>query len=264
MKQRPRVLVIAGSDSSGGAGLLRDVHTLSEFNVDTLCAITAVTAQTDDRIDATCYVSPDLVTQQVSNALESGQICAIKIGMLGSRAIVDAVVRALPRRELIPIVLDPVLASSSGVPLLDSDGLTALRDVLLPLSTLVTPNLIEAATLLDEAAATTEMQMVRQAERILSMGPAGVLLKGGHATGKESVDILLVSDAPMMRLGAERVDVQLRGTGCALSSAIAAALAHGSALAPACERGKQYVLSKLLERRLSDSGDRPPQPTAMA
>jgi hydroxymethylpyrimidine/phosphomethylpyrimidine kinase len=249
MKQRPRVLVIAGSDSSGGAGLLRDAQTLSEFNVDTLCAITAVTAQTDDRVDATCYVPPDLVAQQVSNALASGQISAIKIGMLGSRAIVDAVVGALPRRESIPIVLDPVLASSSCVPLLDSDGLAALRDVLLPRSTLVTPNLIEAAALLGEAEATSEARMVQRAERILSMGPTGVLLKGGHATGKESVDILLVSGAPMIRLCAERIDVQLRGTGCALSSAIAAELAHGSALAPACKCGKQYVLSKLLERK---------------
>ena len=249
MKQRPRVLVIAGSDSSGGAGLLRDAQVLSEFNADMLCAITAVTAQTDDRVDATFYVPPDLVAQQVSNALESGQISAIKIGMLGSRAIVEAVVRALPRRELIPIVLDPVLASSSGVPLLDSDGLAALREVLLPLSTLVTPNLIEAAALLGEALATTEARMVEQAERILSMGPAGVLLKGGHATGKEAVDMLLVTDAPMMRLCAERVDIQLRGTGCALSSAIATELGHGSALAAACKCGKQYVLGKLLERK---------------
>jgi hydroxymethylpyrimidine/phosphomethylpyrimidine kinase len=264
MKQRPRVLVIAGSDSSGGAGLLRDAQTLSEFNVDMLCAITAVTAQTDDRVDATCYVPPDLVAQQVSNALKSGQISAIKIGMLGTRAIVDAVVRALPPRELIPIVLDPVLASSSGVPLLDSDGIAALRNRLLARSTLVTPNLIEAAALLGETVATTEARMVEQAERILSMGPTAVLLKGGHATCKESVDVLLIRGAPTLRLSAERVDVHLRGTGCALSSAIAAGLARGFVLAPACECGKQYVLGKLRERTLSDSGDRPLQPTATA
>lgn len=248
MKQRPRVLVIAGSDSSGGAGLLRDAQVLSEFNVEMLCAVTAVTAQTDDRVDATCYTPPDLVAKQVSNALESGQISAIKIGMLGTRAIVDAVVSSLPSRDLIPIVLDPVLASSSGASLLDSDGLAALRDELLSRSTLVTPNLIEAAALLGDAVATTAAQIVRQAERILSMGPTGVLLKGGHATGKESIDLLLVTGAPVMRLCAERVDVQLRGTGCALSSAIAAGLAHGSTLTPACERAKQYVLGKLLER----------------
>lgn len=248
MKQRPRVLVIAGSDSSGGAGLLRDTQVLSEFDVDALCAVTAVTAQTDTRVDATCYLPPDLVVRQVRNSLEGGPIGAIKIGMLGTGAIVDAVVSALPPRDLIPIVLDPVLASSSGVPLLDGDGLAALRDVLLPRATLVTPNLIEAAALLGEAVATTEARTVAQAERILSMGPAGVLLKGGHATGKESVDVLSVAGAPTMRMCAERVDVQLRGTGCALSSAIAAALAHGLLLAPACERGKQYVLGKLLER----------------
>lgn len=250
MKQRPRVLVIAGSDSSGGAGLLRDAQVLSEFNVDTLCAVTAVTAQTDDRVDATCYVPADLVAKQVSNALESGRISVIKIGMLGTRAIVDAVVSSLPPRDRIPIILDPVMASSSGVPLLDRDGLIALRDRLLPRSTLVTPNLIEAAALLGEPVATTETQMVEQAERILSMGPTGVLIKGGHATGKESVDVLVVHGAPTMRLCAERVDVQLRGTGCALSSAIAAALAHGTPLVPACKRGKQYVLSKLRERML--------------
>jgi hydroxymethylpyrimidine/phosphomethylpyrimidine kinase len=150
------------------------------------------------------------------------------------------------------------------VPLLDSDGLTALRDRLLPRSTLVTPNLIEAAALLGEAAATTEARMVEQAERILSMGPTAVLLKGGHATGKESVDVLLIRGAPTLRLSAERVDVHLRGTGCALSSAIAAGLARGSALAPACECGKQYVLGKLRERTLNDSADRPLQPTATA
>lgn len=254
MKQRPRVLVIAGTDSSGGAGLLRDAQVLSELNVDVLCAVTAVTAQTDTRVDSTCHLPPDLVARQVRNAMESGSISAIKIGMLGTRAIVDAVVSTLPHRDLIPIVLDPVLTSSSGRSLLDRDGLAALRDFLLPRATLVTPNLTEAATLLGEDVASTETRMVEQAGCILRMGPTGVLLKGGHATGKESVDLLAVAGAPIARLRAERVDVQLRGTGCALSSAIAAALAQGFELAPACERGKQYVLGKLLERSLRDSG----------
>lgn len=246
MNGRPRVLVIAGSDSSGGAGLVRDVQVLAELGVDAMCAVTAVTAQTDTRVDIIYPLPPELVHRQVAAALDVGGIGAIKIGMLGTRATVAAVANMLPSRASIPIVLDPVLASSSGSALIDGDGLIALRELLLPRSTVVTPNLLEAATLLGEAVAMTEALMIEQAARILRLGPQAVLIKGGHGAGAESIDILVTATAAPLRFRAERLKVQLRGTGCALSSAIAAALATGCALPAACERGKDHVLAQLV------------------
>ena len=257
MSMRPRVLVIAGSDSSGGAGLLRDVQVLSELNVDVLCAVTAVTAQTDARVDATHAVPPELVRQQISNAFEIGGIGAVKIGMLVNSAIVEAVASALPSRKAIPIVLDPVLVSSSGAALLDDAGVIALKELLLPRCTLATPNLSEAAVLLDDSVALTEAAMVEQAQRILRMGCQGVLLKGGHSIGNEAVDVLVTATKPPRRLPAERVNAQLRGTGCALSSAIAAHLAMQASLTPACESGKNYVLGKLRNAQASTSAGEP-------
>ena len=225
--------------------MLRDTQVLAELGVDALCAITAVTAQTDTRVDATHSMPREVVRQQLNNAFESGGIGAVKIGMLGNRATVEVVAEALPSRESSPIVLDPVLVSSSGAPLLSDAGLASLKELLLPLCTLVTPNLNEAAALLGDSVADTETAMVTQAERILRMGAQGVLLKGGHATGDEAVDVLVTTSAPPMRFPAPRVNVQLRGTGCALSSAIAAHLALQASLASACDRGKRYVLSKM-------------------
>jgi len=148
MNRRPVVLVIAGSDSSGGAGLIRDVQVLSDLGVDSLCAITAVTAQSDSQVRAVHLMPAELVRAQISAALATRPVDAIKIGMLGNRAIVEAVAQCLPARTAIPIVLDPVLVSSSGGVLLDARGRTALLEKLLPQSTLVTPNVPEIAALL--------------------------------------------------------------------------------------------------------------------
>jgi hydroxymethylpyrimidine/phosphomethylpyrimidine kinase len=198
---RPVVLVIAGSDSSGGAGLLRDVQVLTRLEVEARCVVTAVTAQTHTAVSAIHHVPPEIVREQMRAALETGDIGAIKIGMLGTLETIEAVIEALPSRDRIPIVLDPVLSSSSGGSLLKPSAQTRLKDLLLPRVTLVTPNLPEAARLLVTA-----------------------------------------SDAPV-RLCAARVGGALRGTGCALSSAIAANLALQVPLIPACERAKAYVWS---------------------
>lgn len=245
MSVRPRVLVIAGSDSSGGAGLLRDVRVLCEFGVDASCAITAVTAQSDHHVASKCVLSAELVRRQVRTVLESGPVSAIKIGMLAGGAIVEAVSQVLPAREQVPIVLDPVLVSSSGTPLLDGDGLLALKEHLLSRCTLITPNLMEAATLLGKDIAATPAAMLKQAQKLLRFGCASVLLKGGHAEGAEAVDILVTRAASPAVLRAERLNVSLRGTGCMLSSAIAASLACGMPLASACQRAKDYVQGKL-------------------
>jgi hydroxymethylpyrimidine/phosphomethylpyrimidine kinase len=252
------VLVIAGTDSSGGAGLVRDVQVITELGARASCVVTAVTAQTNVAVEASCVISPELVRQQLSTALRSHDIRAIKIGMLGNAAIVRAVVDELPDRADIPIVLDPVLCSSSGAVLLDEEGVQLLRDQLLPRCTLVTPNLIEAGALLGESVARTTTEQAEQAPALLRFGSEGVLLKGGHATDAESVDVLATHAGPPILLRAPRLNVSMRGTGCALSSAIAALMAARgreasriALLESACQRAKAYVHEKLSTLRPS-------------
>jgi hydroxymethylpyrimidine/phosphomethylpyrimidine kinase len=243
MAVRPTVLVIAGVDSSGGAGLTRDVCVLADFEVDALCAVTAVTAQSNSRVHAVHHVPPEVVGAQIAAAFDAREIAAIKIGMLGVRATVEAVSEALPSR--VPIVLDPVLAASSGGMLLDADGRRAMRETLFPRVTLVTPNVPEAAALLGEDPANTELELIAQAERLLALGPRAVLIKGGHTAGEEAVDLLVSGNVPVQRIVSLRVQATRRGTGCALASAIAAGLASGRPLAEACERAKRYVVTIL-------------------
>ena len=242
------VLVIAASDSSGGAGLTRDVEVLAHFGCEPLCALTAVTAQTDAQVIAIHLVPAPVVTAQIAAAFADRRVGAIKIGMLGSGATVLAVTQSLPPRAIVPLVLDPVLAASSGAALLDSEGMEALRTRLLPLTTLVTPNIPEAARLLGAAPARTHEELERQARALLDLGPAAVLLKGGHASGDTAADLLVVAGEPTRVFSVPRVPTALRGTGCALASAIAAGLAQRLALAQACEQGKRYV-TKLLRAR---------------
>jgi hydroxymethylpyrimidine/phosphomethylpyrimidine kinase len=246
MNRRPAVLVIAGSDSSGGAGLIRDVQVLNAFGVDSLCAITAVTAQSDSQVCAVQLVPPEHVRAQISAALSTRSIGAIKIGMLGNRAIVAAVVQSLPSCTTVPIVLDPVLCSSSGAALLDADGRQAMRRDLLPRVTVLTPNLPEAAALLDETVAVDEEGQARQALQLRALGPEAVLVKGGHAAGPEAVDLLVTGGNSMHRMTSERLNASCRGTGCALASGIAAGLARGLSLHAACAQSKRYVHHMLL------------------
>ena len=243
MTARPAVLVIAATDSSGGAGLTRDVRVLSDFSVDALCVVTAVTAQSDHKVTAVHHVPPDIVRAQVTAALATRRVGAIKIGMLGTRATVEAVAEALPVSD-VPIVVDPVLVSSSGGMLLDEAGRRALIRVLLPRATLVTPNVPEAAALLGGPLARDEAELLSQGRRLLECGSRAILLKGGHSEGAEAVD-LLISAAGVQRIGSQRVSGSSRGTGCALASGIAASLAKGKSLAMACEAAKTYVLGML-------------------
>ena len=243
------VLVIAGSDSSGGAGLVRDVRTLARFGTQVLCAVTAVTVQSDSRVSAVHPLPPQLVRAQIEAALATGRVGAIKIGMLGTGAVALAVAACLPPRERVPLVLDPVLASSSGAALLDAGGREALRDNLVPRATLVTPNIPEAALLLGTEPATTEEELLRQARAWLALGPAAVLIKGGHGSGGEAVDLLLSAGRSPRRLVAPRTAKTHRGTGCALASGIAAGLAAGLELGDACARAKQHVLELLQQGR---------------
>ncbi|WP_129774752.1 hydroxymethylpyrimidine/phosphomethylpyrimidine kinase [Peristeroidobacter soli] len=239
------VLVIAGTDSSGGAGLVRDVQVITELGARASCVVTAVTAQTNSEVVTSYALAPGLVRQQLRAALRANDVRAIKIGMLGTGANVRAVLDELLDSSDIPIILDPVLCSSSGATLLDPEGERLLRDQLLRRSTLVTPNLIEAGVLLDEPIAKDEGEQATQAEKLLRFGSVGVLLKGGHGTDGDSVDVLATRTGPPLLFRAKRLDVTMRGTGCALSSAIAALMASGMPMELACQRAKTYVHDKL-------------------
>lgn len=247
------MLVIAASDSSGGAGITRDVATLAELGAEARCAVTAVTVQTDREVLAVHALAPDLIAWQIRAALAAGDIGAVKIGLLGQPAAVGALLGTLPARDQTPIVLDPVLAASSGGMLLDREGQRALRTELLPRVTLLTPNIPEAAALLqqplDAAGDLAIERLEEQAYQLLQLGPKAVLLKGGHARGAQVIDILAVQGEPPRHLTAPRIARQRRGTGCSLASAIAAHLAAGRSLVQACGEAQAYVGQTL--RRIS-------------
>jgi hydroxymethylpyrimidine/phosphomethylpyrimidine kinase len=191
-------------------------------------------------------MAPELVRAQVAAAFATREIAAVKIGMLASAAVVHAVAEALAPHARVPVVLDPVLLSTSGGELLEEGGRRALMERLLAGTALLTPNIPEAAALLGCAVARSEVQALEQARELLARGARAVLLKGGHAGGPDSVD-LLVTPQGLERLSAPRLGKTLRGTGCALASAIAAYLALGAPLSPACAQAKAY-LSALLAR----------------
>jgi hydroxymethylpyrimidine/phosphomethylpyrimidine kinase len=240
---RSTVLVIAGSDSSGGAGISRDLRTLHDLDVNGVAVVTAVTAQTNTSVRSIHFVPPATIRDQIATALASNPIRAIKIGMLGTRAAVEAVAASLPLRNEIPIVLDPVLAASSGRSLLDDDARIALIELLFPRATLITPNIPEAAALLGEPVAQGATTLMTYGTRLLADGPRAVLVKGGHGEGDESVDLLISSSADVVKLRGPRLPGTLRGTGCALSSAIAAGLSRELSLVAACREARSYVAS---------------------
>jgi hydroxymethylpyrimidine/phosphomethylpyrimidine kinase len=239
------VLVIGGTDSSGGAGLARDVATLTRCGVGSLTAVTAVTAQTDAAVTAVELLPPPLVRAQITAALATRRVAAIKTGMLGNGAIVAAVAGVIPPRERSPLVLDPVLAATSGRMLLDEAGRAALLALLLPRATLLTPNIPEAAQLLGATPAASAEEIIEQGRALCSLGAAAVLVKGGHDSGPLAIDWLVTGAGCVRRLAAPRLAATRRGTGCTLASAIAAGLAGGAPLELACERAKAHVTEVL-------------------
>lgn len=239
-----RVLVIAATDSSGGAGLTRDVQTLAAWRTEACCAVTAITVQTDQQVLSTHALPGSLIAAQMQAALAGGAVGAIKIGMLGRADGVQAVCENLPTAPGVPIVLDPVLLSSSGGRLLDEEGRERLRQQLLPRVSLLTPNVPEAAALLRVAIAEDEPALVRQMHALLELGAAAVLMKGGHeakARADVVTDRLLLPGGQLLQFRAPRVELERRGTGCSLASAIAAQLAAGVPLAKACAAAQAYL-----------------------
>lgn len=237
----PIALTIAGSDPSGGAGIQADLKTFSALGVYGASVIASLTAQNTRGVQGVFDVPPAFVLRQLESVLDDVPVRAVKIGMLSSSDIMIAVADGLAAREARPLVLDPVMISTSGHRLIAPDAVETLRRRLIPGALLVTPNLPEAAALLDQAPAADEAGMAAQGERIRRLGAHAVLMKGGHAEGRESVD-LLVDVGGVKRFAAARVPTRnTHGTGCTLSAAIAAELAKGFDIADAVAQAKVYL-----------------------
>ena len=234
-------VTIAGSDSGGGAGIQADLKAFSANRVYGASVVTALTAQNTRGVQAIHDVPPAFVQAQIDSVYSDLDVAATKIGMLSNRGVIAAVAEALLRHSVRNIVLDPVMVATSGDRLLSGDAIVALRASLFPLAALITPNLLEAAALLDTSVATDEAAMADQARALLAMGPAAVLIKGGHGTDREAIDILMTPGGGL-RFAAPRIDTRhTHGTGCTLSAAIAAHLAHGTPLPEAVRAAKTYV-----------------------
>jgi hydroxymethylpyrimidine/phosphomethylpyrimidine kinase len=242
----PVALTIAGSDSSGGAGIQADLKTFCAFGVYGASVVTALTAQNTQRVGVIEAVAPQFVAAQLEAVLSDLDVAAVKTGMLANAAIVDVVARRLRAGPPLPLIVDPVMVASSGGALLAADGFALLRDALLPLATLLTPNRPEAALLLGTREATSEEEAVAQAKALRALGCGAVLLKGGHASGAEAVDILC--DGEIRRFARPRLASRHgHGSGCTLAAAIAALIAQGAGIAQAVERAKNYVWRALAE-----------------
>jgi hydroxymethylpyrimidine/phosphomethylpyrimidine kinase len=233
-------LTIGGSDSSGGAGIAADLKTFAALGVYGACAITALTAQNTTGVVAFHDVPAAFVAAQIDAVFSDLDVGAVKIGMLANAAVVEAVAATLARRRARNVVLDPVLAATSGEKLLAPEATAHLRELIARVR-VVTPNLPEAAILLDAPVAHDERQMQAQAHELLRLGAQAVLIKGGHLDGDESVD-LLVDARGSERFAAPRIATKnTHGTGCTLASAIAAGLAKGLSLPQAVREAKLYV-----------------------
>lgn len=237
----PIAVTIAGSDSGGGAGIQADLKTFSALGVYGASVITALTAQNTEGVSGIHDTPPDFITAQIDAVFGDLDVAAVKIGMVSRPDAIMAIVAGLRRWKAAHVVLDPVMVATSGDRLLAPDAIDLLRTRLIPCAEIITPNLPEAAALLDLPAATTETEIEGQGRKLLALGCPAVLIKGGHGEGPESTDYLVTAESTI-RLSAPRIHTRnTHGTGCSLSSAIAAALAKGAPLEAAVRAGKTYV-----------------------
>ena len=238
-------VTIAGSDSGAAAGIQADLKTFGGRGVYGASVIAALTAQNTRGVTGIHDVPPEFVTAQIDAVFSDLKVGAVKIGMLSNAAVIEAVADGLAKHKQTNVVLDPVMVASSGDRLLRPDAVDRLRTLLIPMALVITPNLPEAAALLGVPVAADENAMRAQAVRLLSLGAKAVLIKGGHGGGAESVD-LLVDASSVTRLAAPRFATRnTHGTGCTLSSAIAAGLAKGQGLHEAARAAKSYVTNAI-------------------
>jgi hydroxymethylpyrimidine/phosphomethylpyrimidine kinase len=240
----PVALTIAGSDSSAGAGIQADLKTFAALGVYGASVVTALTAQNTKGVFGIHDVPAEFIAAQMDAVFSDFDVGAVKIGMLANAAAIETVVAGLDRHRARNVVLDPVMVASTGADLLRADAMDALRKLIGRIG-VFTPNLFEAAALLEVTMARDEAEMRVQAEKLRALGAEAVLIKGGHAGGKESID-LLVDTNGCERLAAPRIATKnTHGTGCTLSSAIAAGLAKGLPLQDAVREAKAYVTAAI-------------------
>jgi hydroxymethylpyrimidine/phosphomethylpyrimidine kinase len=250
----PIALTIAGSDSSAGAGIQADLKTFAAFGVYGASVITALTAQNTKGVAGIHQVPAGFVTAQIDTVFSDLDVKAVKIGMVSQPAVIEAIVAGLERWAPKHVVLDPVMVATSGDRLLAPDAIEALRTNLIPRALLITPNLPEAAALLDEPVALSEADIERQGKHLLAMGCGAVLIKGGHGKGPESIDYLFRA-ASIVTLTATRIATKnTHGTGCSLSSAIAAGLAKGDDLEAAIRHAKTWISAAIAAADRLDVG----------
>lgn len=261
-----KVLTIAGSDSSGGAGIQTDLKTFAACGVYGMSAITAITAQNTMGVRGIQNITPDMVQEQIAACIEDIGVDAVKIGMLSKAAIIGAVGESLRHFAPTHIVLDPVMISTSGYDLISEDAKQLLVDTLLPMAEVITPNLNEGtciASLITGATwvlPTSLAEMETMARTIQNHTGQAVLLKGGHLTEKAS-DLLLSADGTLYVFDSERIDTKnTHGTGCTLSSAIAAYLALGHTLPDAVKRGKAFITAAIRHSLAIGQGNGPTNP----
>ena len=235
------VLTIAGSDPSGGAGIQADLKALSARGCYGMAVITALTAQNTKGVSAVVPLDPGFVAEQIRMVFADVRVDAVKIGMIANAGIASAVAEALKPHRGIPVVLDPVMIAKGGASLLDPEAVKVLSRELLPLATLITPNLPEAAALLGDPEASDRRIMESQAVRLTALGPKGVLVKGGHLTGPESPDVLVAAGKVIWFEGQRIATRNTHGTGCSLSSALAAELAKGHDVESAVRVAKAWL-----------------------
>ncbi len=241
----PVAMTVAGSDSSGGAGIQADLKTFIALGVYGASALTALTAQNTTGVQAVHPVPADFVARQMRSVLDDLDVRAIKTGMLADAAIIRAVASILASVPAIPVVVDPVMVATSGDPLLATDAVETLRTQLIPRATLITPNLPEAAVLLGTTIARTDAEAEAQAVALAKLGAKAVLVKGGHGTGDEAVDFLY-ADGRIERISTPRIATRnTHGTGCTLSAAIAAGLAKGQSLGEAVRKAKTFLTAAI-------------------
>lgn len=241
----PIALTIAGSDCSGGAGIQADLKTFAALGVYGASVITALTAQNTRGVSGIHPVPAAFVAAQMDAVLGDLDVKAVKIGMVAELATIEAIAAALARWSPAAIVLDPVMVATSGDPLLSPDAVAGLRTKLIPRAALITPNLPEAAALLDEPVASGEAAIAGQGRRLLALGCPAVLIKGGHGQGAESIDYLISGNGTIALTAPRIATDSTHGTGCSLSSAIAAFLAKGEALETAVRHAKAWVTAAI-------------------
>ncbi|ARE39077.1 Hydroxymethylpyrimidine phosphate kinase ThiD [Rhodovulum sp. P5] len=240
----PNILSIAGSDPSGGAGIQADIKAISANGGYAMAAITALTVQNTQGVSGATLMEPAFVAAQIAAVFDDIRVDAVKIGMLGSSAITEAVAKVLSGRG-VPIVLDPVMVAKGGDRLLEADAVAALRELMLPLASVITPNLPEAADLLDAPEATSQAAMEAEAKALLDLGCGAVVLKGGHLAGSQSPDLFLSTNRCEW-LEAPRVSTKnTHGTGCTLSSALATHLGLTGDAFAAAVAAKDYTLDAI-------------------